>query len=397
MADEKVYEGEIVDDAAPADRATMVAAIDPLTRAEIDIQVATAKRWPRDLAEVKRDMIAMATLDEETAASCFYSLKRRDADGNEKIIQGPSIRLSEIALSCFGNIRAGTRSLGETEDGRFVKELGICHDVQKNVMVGREVKRRITTKRGQRYGDDMVGVTMAAAGSIALRNAILTVVPRALVKPAYDRAREVAVGKAKSLTVQRNAVIEKLSKLSPLITVEKILAAIGKPNVDAIGWDEVQHLIGLGTAIKDGIQTVEEAFPTPTAETRVEEVTGAANGAKAANGTAAPAVPLGEAMGSALRGLDEAHRQAAAQAEVDAGSQRGTSPQESPPGASGAPKFMPAGKVQALFKQAEKAGLPADRVPAVVAEVTGSGDLAQIPEGSEAKLVAAIRVAAGAK
>ena len=43
-------------------------ALELIQRAEIDMQIATAKKYPRDLAKVKRRMLDFATLDEETAA-----------------------------------------------------------------------------------------------------------------------------------------------------------------------------------------------------------------------------------------------------------------------------------------------------------------------------------------
>ncbi len=239
--------------------------LDAITRSEIDMQIATAKKYPRNLAKVKKNIETMATLDEETAAGCFYTLNRSGKGGGKNLVQGVSIRLAEIALSCFGNVRAATRGLGETEDGRFVRELGICHDVENNVMVAREVKRRITTKEGKRFGDDMVGVTMAAAGAIALRNAILTVVPRALVKPAYDKAKDVAVGKTQSLTSRRSEILGRLVKLHPAITQDRALFAVGRASIEDLTWDDLENLIGLGRSIKDGQQTVEEAFPDPLA------------------------------------------------------------------------------------------------------------------------------------
>lgn len=238
--------------------------LDAITRGEIDMQIATARRYPRDIALVKEEMVAMATLDDETAASCFYSLDRKGEGGKRALVQGPSIRMAEIALACYGNVRAGTRGLGETEDGRFVRELGVFHDVQKNVMVAREVKRRITTKDGRRYGDDMVGVTMAAAGAIALRNAILTGIPRSLVKPAYEKAKEVALGKTKSLTTRRSEILERLKKLSPLITLERVLARLERRSLEEVTWEDLEHLLGLGAAVKDGVTPVEEAFPAAT-------------------------------------------------------------------------------------------------------------------------------------
>lgn len=263
----EVVEGEIVESDAPA-----ALAIDPLTRAEIDMQVATAKRYPRDLQKVSRNLLAMATLDEETAASCYYSLPQRGGkNGGSSKIEGPSIRMAEIALSCFGNVRAGNRSLGETEDGRFVRELGFFHDVENNVIIAKEVQRRITTREGKRYGDDMVGVTRAAAGAIALRNAVFTGIPRALIKRSYDAAKEVALGKTKSLVQRRAEVLERLRKLSSAITTERVLAMLEKTSIEAIDWPDIETLIGLGTAIKEGATTVEQAFPDPALQAPTAE------------------------------------------------------------------------------------------------------------------------------
>jgi len=263
MAYEEVYEGTIVDEDESSTTTETLPALDSITRSEIDMQIATAKRYPRSIAKVKKDIMDMATLDEETAESCFYSLDRKGEGGKRTLIQGPSVRMAEIALCCFGNVRAGTRGLGETEDGKFVRELGVFHDVEKNVMVSKEVKRRIIGKSGKKYGDDMIGVTMAAAAAIAFRNAVLTGIPRSLIKPAFDKAREVALGKTKSLKVRTGEIIARLQKLSSLITLDMILARVEKRALDDLGWDDLEALIGLGTAIKDGMQTVEEAFPDP--------------------------------------------------------------------------------------------------------------------------------------
>jgi hypothetical protein len=241
--------------------------LDAITRSEIDMQIATAKRYPRNIARVKANILAMATLDEDTAAACFYSLDRKGEGGKKGLIQGPSIRMAEIAMTQYQNLRAATRGLGETEDGRFVRELGVCHDVENNVMVAREVRRRITNRDGRRYGDDMVGVTMAAAAAIALRNAVFTIVPRAIIKPAYEAAKDVALGKTKSLTLRRTEILDRLRKRSPLITTERVLARMERRAIDELTWDDLELLIGLGTSIKDGMMSVEEAFPDPSSGT----------------------------------------------------------------------------------------------------------------------------------
>ena len=52
----------------------MLAAIN---KSEIDTQISTAKQYPRNLARVLNNIETLATMDEETAASCFYVLRRQ--------------------------------------------------------------------------------------------------------------------------------------------------------------------------------------------------------------------------------------------------------------------------------------------------------------------------------
>lgn len=237
-------------------------AIEAQERAAIDIQIATAKRYPRDLATVKRDMLSLATLDQETAESCFYTLRRKDRNepGGYKIIQGPSARLAEIAINAFGHIHAATRTVGN--DGKQVTVQGICHDLQKNVRIGTEVKRRITTKEGHTFSEDMQVVTTNAAQSIALRNAAFKVIPMALIKPVYEQAKKVAVGDAKTLATRREAVVKRLEELGA--KRELIFSTLGIKGIDAIDLEKLELLIGIGTAIKDGDTTIDESFPPVT-------------------------------------------------------------------------------------------------------------------------------------
>lgn len=249
-----------------ADDPQELIAHDEVSRAEIDIQISTAKRYPRDIKKARQRMIDMATLDQETAESCFYALPR----GGKSII-GMSVRLAEIARSCYGNIRTGARFLGESADGKLVRIVGIGWDLETNSAEARETVRRITDSQGNRYNDDMVAVTIAAATAIAIRNATFAVVPKALVKPAYQRARELAVGRTESLADRRVKIFERLAKLNPRITEERILDVVSKQSIDEVGWPDLELLIGLGTALKDGEITVEEAFP-PVGEVSADDI-----------------------------------------------------------------------------------------------------------------------------
>lgn len=233
------------------------AAIEQITRGEIDAQVATAKRYPRDIRQAKADMEELATLDEETAQSMFYSLPR-----GGKSIQGPSVRMAEVAIACYGNIRAGARVINVDTDACVVTVQGVVHDLQKNIAVTVEKRRRILTKKGASKPDeDMIMLACNAAASIAFRDATFKVIPLALIKPIYERAMKVAVGDLKSLKSKRDQVVTALQKYGA--EEANILAVIDRKAVDEITLEDLQTLIGLGTALKIGEITLEDAFPDP--------------------------------------------------------------------------------------------------------------------------------------
>lgn len=221
-------------------------------RAQIDMLIATAKKYPRDLLRVKRSMEAMATLDQETAESCNYHLVRQG-----KSIEGPSIRMAEIAVCCYQNIRAGSRIIAN--DGKVITAQGFCHDLENTTFIALEVQRRITDRSGRTYSEDMQVNTGAAASAIAFRNAVFKVIPGALIKPVADKAKHIAVGDLKTLSERRTRAFKKLASIG--VMQERILSVLGKTNAEDVDIADVEKLFGMFTAIKDGTTTVEEQFP----------------------------------------------------------------------------------------------------------------------------------------
>lgn len=229
-----------------------------LARGEIDIQIRTAKTYPRSIKKFTTNATDLACLDEDTASSCIYALPR----GN-KTIEGPSARLAEIVMSTWGNCRAGARTI--SEDDRYVTAQGIFLDLQNNTAISFEVRRKITDRHGDKYNDDMIAVTANAACSIALRNAVFKGIPKALWEPVYKAARQTAIGDAQSLSARRLRLIEYFGKMG--VTPDRICSAINKAGIEDIGADEILILKGVATAIKDGDISIENAFPliTPNA------------------------------------------------------------------------------------------------------------------------------------
>ena len=55
--------------------------MDLITREELDIQITTAKRFPRSITAFQTEARSMVTATQEIAESCFYVLPRKTQDG----------------------------------------------------------------------------------------------------------------------------------------------------------------------------------------------------------------------------------------------------------------------------------------------------------------------------
>lgn len=229
--------------------------LSPAVRAEIDIQISTAKAYPRSIKAFKQQALDMATFDEETASGCFYVLKRGDTP-----IEGPSARLAEIVLSAWGNVRADARIIGA--DDKEITAEAMTWDLERNVAIRVQVKRRITNKYGKRYSDDMITMTGNAACSIALRNSVFKVIPMVYTKSVYRAARQVAIGDISTLEAKRAEAVAYFGKMG--ITPDRVLAAIDKKSIEDVGLEDVASLKGIATALRDGDANIDEIFPALT-------------------------------------------------------------------------------------------------------------------------------------
>lgn len=228
-----------------------------INRAEVDMQIATAKSYPRDVQACLNRIKTIATLDTETAEDCFYALRRQGT-----LIEGVSVRLAEIIAGSWGNLRVQTRIIGN--DGKTITAQGICHDLETNLAVCVEVKRRITDKYGKTYSEDMQVTTGNAASAIAFRNAVLKVVPKAVTKRVINEVKDVAVGRSMDLESRRQNMLAYYAKIG--VTEAEILNYCGVKAVADIDAQMIFELSGLKNAIKEGTTTVQETFKANTAD-----------------------------------------------------------------------------------------------------------------------------------
>ena len=222
-----------------------------LNKSEIDMQVATAHKYPRSIKRFRDESLQMVTLNQAVAESCIYALPR-----GGKTIEGPSARFAEVVASAWGNCRAGARVVSDSGD--FITAQGVFHDLERNVAITYEVQRRITDSKGKRYNADMIGVTGNAASSIALRNAILKGVPKAFWDDMYQAARKTVMGDFKTLANRRADAMKAFVALG--ISEAQVFAKLEVTGIEDIGLEHLVVLRGLITAIKEGDTTPEQAF-----------------------------------------------------------------------------------------------------------------------------------------
>jgi dUTPase len=256
--------------------------IEAQQRAEYDIQISTAKRFPRDLTRVKNNCIALVTMDKETAESCRYALPR-----GGKTISGPSVHMARIMVQQYGNIRV-TSSIKQITENQVISEAA-CFDLETNYACKIEVRRsimqneyvfdpvqnkRIKTGRMVRMDDDMVTVTGNASNSIALRNAILNVIPRGITDATYKAAVQMVTG---DLTDETKLILARDKALKYFkdqysVTEARLLKAMGLNSINQIKPEQIADMKAMIQSLKDGDSTVDEMFGPKSGDEKKEDL-----------------------------------------------------------------------------------------------------------------------------
>lgn len=251
--------------------AQSVIQMDAIEKANVDVQVSTAKQFPRNVTRAIQNSIVMATIDPETAQMMRYALPR-----GGKPITGPSVHLAKLIVSNWGNVRAEAKVVQIT-DSQVVSR-GTCWDLENNVATAIEVRRNIKGKGGQRFSDDMITVVGNAANSIAFRNAVFSVIPKAVTDKVYRAAQECITGdlsdEAKLLQKRTNCL--KFFNDEYGITEEEVIKLCGKQTVNQIKADEIALMLGIYQSLKDGDTTVEEVMEPIRKEKKKDDIAAAA-------------------------------------------------------------------------------------------------------------------------
>ena len=161
---------------------------------------------------------------------------------------------------------------------------GTCWDLENNVATAFEVRRSIVGKNGKRFSDDMITVTGNAANSIAYRNAVFSVIPKAITDKVYQAAQHFITGDLsdeEKLVARRKKCID-FFKDEYGITENEVVMLCGKQTVNQIKADQIALLLGITQSLKDGDTTVEEVMrPYRSEENKKTIADKAAEAAKA--------------------------------------------------------------------------------------------------------------------
>ena len=228
-------------------------------RAVIDIQIATAHKYPRNVKRAMENSIAIVSASKESAQTCSYALPRAGTN-----ITGASVHLARILAQNYGNLRCESK-VKEITPTQVVSE-ATCLDLENNYGVRVEVRRSIIGKAG-RYNDDLITVTGNACNAIAYRNAVLSVIPKPIIDAVYNSAQNTIAGdlsNEQKIAVKRKEIFDIFFEQYGA-KEEDVLKLCGKGALPGVKRDEIVFLIGLLQALKDGDATTDEVFGRNTA------------------------------------------------------------------------------------------------------------------------------------
>ena len=242
-----------------------ISSMEAQERAQIDVMINTAHRYPRNLKRSMENAIAIVSMNKAAAETCSYALPRGD-----KNITGPSVHLARILAQSYGNIRVDSR-VKEITATQVVSE-SIALDLENNYGVRVEVRRSIIGKSG-RFNEDMITVSGNACNAIAYRNAVLAVVPKPVIDAVYNAAQNTISGDLsdeQKLIAKRKEVVD-LFINNHGATEADVLKLCGKGAMAGVKRDDIVFLIGLLQAIKDGDTSADEVFGRNSAVAKTAE------------------------------------------------------------------------------------------------------------------------------
>lgn len=234
---------------------------------EFDTQIATAKKFKRNVPISLDNAKATATRTVDAAMTCGYLLPR---DG--KMIPGQSVHLARICAQAYGNLRIAQQVIGE--DNKYVIAEAVAWDLETNYAVKTQWKQLIIKKTGERYKNSEVQTNGMAAMAKAMRNSIFAVIPKSFYMSVYDATRRKIAGE---LTTEDQLILKRKEMLVLFeknygISEDKILKYFKFRQATQIKQEEIVQLIDMAQSFKDGAITPNEIFDNTINQEQAQKV-----------------------------------------------------------------------------------------------------------------------------
>lgn len=233
--------------------------------AEIQAACVMARKMPRDenfaLAKIKKACQRL-TLAEQA----IYSYPK----GGQQV-EGPSIRLAETILQCWGNLRAGVKEL-EQRNGESTVEV-FAWDMESNTYDSKtfQIKHWRDTKQGGYLLKDSRDIYELVANQAARRKraCILAMIPSDIVEAAVLACEETLKANEREVTPEKiTSLIVKFSEVG--VTKDQLEKRVMK-KIEVITTEELRALGKIYNSLKDGMSKIADWFQTPTIEEAVNK------------------------------------------------------------------------------------------------------------------------------
>jgi len=204
---------------------------------------------------VKDNSVAIVCMDKATAESCRYA---KPVGGRK--ITGASVHLARIVCQQYGNIRVQQR-VKQITHSTIIAE-AVAFDMETNYAVCVEARKSILDKNGTRFKDSVIETNAMAIMAIAERNAILKVVPKAIIDTVYKEAFQFANGdlsdNAKLITAREKSF--EFFKSTYGAEEVDVLKCLGIKVKEAVTPEHIADLRGYMQSLKDKEISPEELF-----------------------------------------------------------------------------------------------------------------------------------------
>lgn len=209
---------------------------------------------PRDWNKVENAALREAAI---AGDEFYYSWKQGGS-----IVEGLTIGAAISLFRSLGNGYTTAVVANETKDAYYIN--GVYIDIENNIVIERPYKQSKESKKTKDGKDIYQGsrgdsVLFSIGVSKAMRNAILSAVPKWLIKKVMHKAKEGITNKIEKMGVVKaqEYAVKKLEALKiPLVRVESVFGKVK-------AWDTVK-LVSISsaiTAIENGYESADELFP----------------------------------------------------------------------------------------------------------------------------------------